>query len=145
MTERTRELLRELKRGDQELNEMYHEIAVRMGISDSVFAILYAVYDLGDGCLQKDICREMFLNKQTVNSAMHKLVKEDYLYMEQGRGRDKHIYFTEKGNAFIREKILPVIQKEEETFLEFCPEEQEEIIRLVKMYNRNFKKNFGLG
>ena len=31
-------------------NELYHDIAVKMGLSDSAFGILYWLDDLGDGC-----------------------------------------------------------------------------------------------
>ena len=30
-------------------NELYHDIAVKMGLSDSAFGILYWLDDLGDG------------------------------------------------------------------------------------------------
>ena len=32
-------------------NELYYDIAVKMGLSDSAFGILYWLDDLGDGCL----------------------------------------------------------------------------------------------
>ena len=72
-----------------------------MGISDSAFSIFYTIYDLGDGCLQKDICYEFFANKQTVNSSIRKLVQEGYIYLKQGVGRDKHIFLTEAGKQFV--------------------------------------------
>lgn len=46
-------------------NELYHNVAVRMGLSDSAFDILYALDGLGDGCLQKDVCTASGLSKQT--------------------------------------------------------------------------------
>lgn len=33
-------------------NELYHDIAVKMGLSDSAFGILYWLDDLGDGCVR---------------------------------------------------------------------------------------------
>ena len=56
MTEKTNELLRNFNRIDKEFNDIYHEVALKMGISDSAFSIFYILNDLGDGCLQKDIC-----------------------------------------------------------------------------------------
>ena len=53
-------------------NELYHDIAVKMGLSDSAFGILYWLDDLGDGCLQRDVCVASDLTKQTVNSSVHK-------------------------------------------------------------------------
>ena len=83
MTEKTNELLRNFNRIDKEFNDIYHEVALKMGISDSAFSIFYILHDLGDGCLQKDICYEAFANKQTVNSSIRKLEREGYLYLKQ--------------------------------------------------------------
>ena len=66
----------------KELDDLYHEIALAMGLSDSAFAVLYMVGTLGDGCLQRDICREAYVSKQTVNSSMRNLERQGYLYLE---------------------------------------------------------------
>lgn len=94
MQEKASEIQRDFNKFDKELDELYHETALKMGISDSAFCIFYILYNLGDGCLQKDICHEAFANKQTVNSSIRKLVQEGYIYLKQGRGRDKHIFFN---------------------------------------------------
>ena len=65
--EKLNELLMDFNKINKECNELYHKVASKMGISDSAFSIFYTLYDLGDGCLQKDICYEFFANKQTVN------------------------------------------------------------------------------
>ena len=69
MSTKTNDFLREFNRLEKELNDLYHDVALKMGISDSAFSIFYILYTLGDGCLQKDICYEIFANKQTVNSS----------------------------------------------------------------------------
>lgn len=111
-----------------------------MGISDSAFSIFYILHDLGDGCLQKDICYEAFANKQTVNSSIRKLEREGYLYLKQGRGRDKHIFLTETGRQFVERYIVPVVQKENAAFTALQPEEQEELLRLTKIYIESLKE-----
>ena len=47
--------LTEYNRMYKEFNQIYHEMAQKMGISNSVFDILYSICELGDGCRQKDI------------------------------------------------------------------------------------------
>ena len=42
----------------KELDDIYHEIALAIGVSDSALAVLYVVCTLGDGGLPKDVCRE---------------------------------------------------------------------------------------
>ena len=45
MTEKTNELLRNFNRIDKEFNDIYHEVALKMGISDSAFSIFYILHD----------------------------------------------------------------------------------------------------
>lgn len=139
MSDRTNELMREFNKVDKEMNDVYHDVAWKMGISDSAFSIFYILYDLGDGCLQKDICREAFANKQTINSSIRKLEQDGYIYLKQGRGRDKHIFLTEAGKQFVETYIVPVVEKEIEAFAILKIEEQEELLRLVKIYMGHLK------
>lgn len=43
--------IREFNRLYKELDGLYHNLALRQGLSDSASIILYALYLLGDGCL----------------------------------------------------------------------------------------------
>ena len=140
MQEKASEIQRDFNKFDKELDELYHETALKMGISDSAFCIFYILYNLGDGCLQKDICHEAFANKQTVNSSIRKLVQEGYIYLKQGRGRDKHIFLTESGKQFVENHIVPVVQKENEAFSALKEEEQKELLRLTNMYIENWRR-----
>ena len=124
---------REFNRLYKEENEIYHEIAVRLGLSDSAFSILYFLCFLGDGCTQKDICGSVFLSKQTVNSSIQKLEGLGYLYKEKGRGRDTHIFLTESGTSMIHEKIQPIIEMERRAF-SALGEDAETLVRLSQRY-----------
>ncbi len=67
---------RDMKRFNYLLGEMdavYHEISLKLGMSDSAMIILYTICDIGDCCLLTEICRLSGLSKQTVNSALRKL------------------------------------------------------------------------
>lgn len=121
----------------KELDDLYHEIALAVGLSDSAFAVMYVVGTLGDGCLQRDICRGAYVSKQTVNSSIRNLEKKGFLYLEQGR-RDKQIWLTETGKRFVEEKIRPVVEIENGAFLEMEPEERAEFIRLSRKYVDRF-------
>ena len=77
--------LREFNCLYKEVDEIYHEIALKMGISDSGFIILYALAELGDGCLQKDIAKIYYISKQTVNSSISNLKKNGYVCLRPGK------------------------------------------------------------
>lgn len=139
MQEKLNELLMDFNKINKECEELYHKVASKMEISDSAFSIFYTLYDLGEGCLQKDICYEFFANKQTVNSSVRKLVQEGYIYLKQGAGRDKHIFFTEAGKQFVEKYIVPVVQKENAAFTALKEEEQKELLRLTNIYMESLR------
>lgn len=115
-------------------NYIYHEAAVRLQISDSVFMILYSICELGDGCLQKEICYVSGLPKQTVNSSIRNLEKEGYLTLEKGKGRSMKICLTEKGTKMMEEKMFPVLEAENKAFLAMTEEECELLLNGFRKY-----------
>lgn len=139
MTGENNEILQEFNKIDKEFNELYHEAALKMNLSDSAFMIFYVINHLGDGCLQRDICHETFVNKQTIHSSIRKLEQQGYLYLKQGKGRDKHIFLTQNGKNFIKKHIIPVVQKENEAFAALQPQEQKKLLELSQKYIKNLK------
>lgn len=95
--------LREYNRIYKEVNDIYRDAASKFGLSNSVFDILYTICEVGEGCLQKDVCDATFIPKQTVNSAIRKLEQEGYLTLSNGKGHSKHILLTESGHTFKRD------------------------------------------
>lgn len=110
----------------KELNDLYHETALNAGLSESSFDILYSVFELGDGCLQSDIQKISFLPKQTINSSIHKLEKEGYIFFRWKRplkahksDTDRQTTYTGKdiSNSKVRKQFLFFIkQRRTETF-----------------------------
>lgn len=56
-----------------ELDAVYHEASLKLGMSDSSMIILYTLCNEGGSCLLNDICILTCLSKQTINSAIRKL------------------------------------------------------------------------
>lgn len=133
--------LMEYNRIYKELNDIYHDVALKNGLSDSAFDILYAIALLGNGCLQRDICQMTFLSKQTIHSSVYKLEKEEYIFLKKGTGRNMHIFLTPAGEALITEKILPVIAMEQKSFQDMTPAETAELLRLNKKYASRLREN----
>ncbi len=125
----------------KECNHIYHEIALKLGLSDSGFDIFYTLCDIGDGCLQKDICGATMLSKQTIHSSVRKLAEDGYLVMKPGRGRDMHICLTDTGRSLIEEKIALAIQVENLAFTDMSEEEQAEFLRLNRKYVEGLRKH----
>lgn len=118
----------------KEYNEIYHEAAIRLGLSNSEFDTLYAICELGDGCKQTDICRTTFIPKQTVNSAIRTLEKKEYLTLASGKGRSMHIYLTEQGLQLVRRTIFPMVEIENEAFPKLTEKEYKSILHFHTQY-----------
>lgn len=123
----------------REMNNLYHDIALKLEISDSTFSVFYTICELGNGCLQKDICETFFISKQTINSCIKKLEKEDYIYLKQGKGKDKHIFLTKKGEELVTQKIMPILEMEKSIFAEMTEQESDMLLKLSIKYLQCFK------
>lgn len=126
--------LKEFNRIYKEMNEFYHELARALHLSDSVFDIFYTLSEMGDGCLQKDICQASCLPKQTVHSSIRKLEEEGYLTLQAGKGRNMHIYLTDTGRKFIEQKFYPVHRLESDAFSVMTEEECNKMLELYSKY-----------
>ena len=52
---------------------------------------------------------------------------------------EKHIHLTASGKKLIQEKLLPLIQIENDTLASFSPEECEQLLRLNAKYNQTLR------
>lgn len=133
--------LKEYNRIYKETNNIYHDIALKLQMSDSAFDILYAVCQLGDGCLQRDICSLSCTSKQTINSSIRKLERNGYIALKPGRGRQMHIFLTNSGKELVKKRIFPVIEIENKVFESMTEEESHELLRLSQKYAELLEKN----
>lgn len=124
-----------------EINSLYHEAAVKMGISDSVQNILYVICEKEGRCLQSEVSKLTGISRQTINSAVRKLEKDGIVYLEQGKGRNTIICLTEKGEKFALEKIYPLYEIENKIWNEWTPEEQRQYLLLTQKYRDGLKKH----
>ena len=119
-----------------EANDIYHEIARKLQLSDSALDIFYTIFEMGDNCLQRDICKASCMPKQTVNSSIRKLQADGYLTLSPGKGRSMHIHLTPSGQKLIQEKLVPLIRIENDAFEDMTVEECEQLIHLNAKYNQ---------
>ena len=120
----------------KEANDIYHEIARKLQLSDSALDIFYTIFEMGDNCLQRDICKASCMPKQTVNSSIRKLQADGYLTLSPGKGRSMHIHLTPSDQKLIQEKLVPLIRIENDAFEDMTVEECEQLIHLNAKYNQ---------
>lgn len=123
-----------------EINSLYHEAAVKMGVSDSVMNILYVLCEKKGECLQSEISKLSGISRQTINSAIRNLEKDGMVYLKPGQGRNTIVCLTEKGTHFSKEKIYPLFEIENKIWNEWTADEQRQYLMLTRKYRDALKK-----
>lgn len=100
-------------------------MALRSGFSDSAFLIFYAIAELGEGCLQKDIADRYFISRQTVSSSIRVLERKGYLFLKPGRRRDMHIFLTDSGKEILENRLHPFLVMEDDVIASMPTEERQ--------------------
>ncbi len=106
-----------------EIDNLYQKLLLTINISESEFIVLFALLELGEGCSQKDIAENRYINKKTINSAIKKLQKEGYISLKAGKYPHMNIYLTDDGKKYIQDKVIPIIKVENDA-LENLPDEE---------------------
>lgn len=117
-----------------EMDAAYHDISLKLGLSDSAMSILYTICNYGESCLLQDICRQSGLSKQTINSALRKLETENILYLEMAGAKSKRVTLTDAGKALAQRTALQVINTENEIFASWSREDVEKYLELTEDY-----------
>lgn len=122
-----------------EINCLYHNISMKLGLSDSESMILYMLYDEQKPITQSDIVKSTGMSKQTLNSAIRNLEKDEIIILEKLNEKSKHIVVTDKGRRVIQERILPIVEIEERVLNSWSEDETKFFLELTE----RFKKQFG--
>ena len=117
-----------------EMDAVYHDAALKMGISDSAMMILYTVRNLNDDCLLSDITHMSGVSKQTINSALRKLEAEDILYLTAAGTRKKRVCLTEKGKALADRTVGRLIEIENNIVRSWSDKERKLYMELTQRY-----------
>ena len=126
----------------RESSELYRDIAASFGLSESAWDILYAIYLAGDkGISQRDICEQMCVGKQTVNSSIHKLAREGVVSLSR-EGRASVVKLTETGAALAARAVAPVIAAEQAALADLGEDGQAQALALLRRYTDALRLRF---
>ncbi len=132
--------LKEFNRLYRELDDIYHEIALKSGLSDSAFLILYTIAEFGNECSQKEIADYYSISRKTINSSIKKLQAEGILTLKTGHKQERYLSLTPAGEALVEKCIVPVVQMENDIFSEMEPNERNELLRLTEKYIECYRR-----
>lgn len=129
--------LAELNRITRRGNAAYSEIARSFGMSDSYFWILYTLRESGEALTQSQIVSFVQFPKQTINSALHSMLRDGLITLREGR-RAKPICLTERGEALCVQTVDRVIALERAAFDALPETEQAEFLTLFARWTDHF-------
>jgi len=118
------------------IDNAYQLMLQKKNLSDSDYAILFAILELGEGCLQKDISNTSCISKKTINTTIKKFERDDIITLKAGKYPNMHIYFTEQGQKYIESTLLPLIEFENQ-FMEDIPDT--EFNKMTELYFKYIK------
>lgn len=126
----------------KEADETYHMLALKFGLSDSAMWILCTMREADRELTQSEIAEEMSMSRQTINSAIKNLEKQEYIQMMPvpGDRRNKTLSFTEKGETFVKRTIDQLLNLEHQVFERLEVREQEQITEILRKYTRYMKE-----
>jgi len=139
---------KEMKRFNHLISEIdatYHELSLKLGLSDSVMTILYTICDNGESCPLQEICHRSGVSKQTINSAIRKLEAAGIVYLEQANSKSKNVCLTEEGKLFAQQTAIRIIAAENEIFASWPKEDVNQYLELTARFLAAIKektKNF---
>ena len=123
------------KSNDRIYNEntlLYHRPARACGLPDCAFWLLYTLRSEEAPLTQTQLSEQLSLPKQTVNSALKKLVEEGVLRLEAADGnlKNKRVCLTEAGEAFLRRTVDRVFGVESAVDARLTEEERSALVAL---------------
>lgn len=120
----------------KEQDDLYRAAARGFGLSDCAFWVLYALREAERPMTQSDVCAAVYQPKQTVHSALKKLIGEGCLRLAEGRDRrSKYLVLTERGEALVRRTVDPVMAAETAAMDTLTKAERTQFLSLCRRYN----------
>lgn len=129
-------VLAAFNRAHKRMNVLYHNYAKAAGISDAAFWLMYSLYEKGGPCTQTELCQIWFFTPQTINSALKSLEKQGLITLDFAANsrKNKLFYFTDTGEQLVKEKIIPLVQAEEKSFLRLDEQEREALLAITQKH-----------
>lgn len=128
--------LEKMNHQEKEIVAIYRRISSVIGMSESEFWVLYALFTIKGECTQQEISDFWFFPKQTVNTVITNLKKKGYVQLETipGTRNKKNILLTEKGKDFGNKTVMLVYSAELKVLEKMEPEERIKCIEIMDKY-----------
>lgn len=126
--------------------DIYRHAARRFGMSECAMWILYSLRLSKGTITQKELCDVIAMPKQTVNTALKRLVEEGHVTLvpDASDHRIKCVLLTERGVKRAQESADEVIEAELAAFRGFTEEEIDAYIAFQDRLNQRLQNALGV-
>ncbi len=118
----------------RELDNLYSVFSKQCGLSEPEYWSLLMIYE--GVVTQSKISEQLFLSRQTLNSAFKQLVKKGLIVLKpyENNQRSKKAILTPLGEELVEKQVIRMHQIEEQTWEKLAKQEQDSLARLTRKY-----------
>jgi len=144
-SEEGRRVLVDFREATRELEDAYSLFPKSCGLSQAEYWSLVLIYE--GAATQSQISGQLYLSRQTLNSAIKQLREKDMLRLEpfERNQRSKQLLLTEKGRAFVEDHVARMHQVEERAWKGLTPEEQVLLTQLTRRFSGLIRQEMEAG
>lgn len=117
-----------------ELDNLYSFFSKFCGLSEPEYWSLLLIYE--GVVTQSKISEQLFLSRQTLNSAFKQLLKKELIILEpyENNQRTKRAVLTPKGQNLVEKQVINMHRIEDEAWQQLSLEEQKTLAHLTRKY-----------
>lgn len=129
------ETLASFREATMELDNVYSMFPKACGLSDAEYWSLLLVYE--GAATQSQISGQLFLSRQTLNSAFKQLRKKGLIRLEpfEENQRSKQAFLTDAGKLFVEKYVIQMHQVEEGAWRRLDEEERIKLTSLTRKFS----------
>lgn len=116
------------------MNGIYRNIVRKYNMSDCQFWIFYALYIEERPLTQGELTEYLLAPKQTIHSAIQKMVDCNYILLRETSGKKKYFELTTLGHDIAEKTVKNVVQSEVNVLEKLTLEEREQMIHTITRY-----------
>ena len=129
------ETLASFREATMELDNIYSLFSKSCGLSDAEYWSLLLMYE--GAATQSQISDQLFLSRQTLNSAFKQLRKKGLVRLEpyEENQRSKRAFLTDAGMVFVEKYVVQMHQVEEKAWGQMDEAEQAMLTTLTRKFS----------
>lgn len=141
-TMNTAYLIQQIEQLLREQDSIYHNTAVRFGLSDTAMRVLYLVSETDEVLTQQDLCRQNFSAKQTIHTAINGLVKNGFVELIPipGTRNHKKILLTASGQELADRTVNRLKEAEQRAYSKLSEEDLQTYLELASRLTSHLRE-----